>query len=145
MINYAYAQSKKGGTGIEIIVLASLAVIIVLLLGIFFKLGKTPNTPPDTVFFEEDEKDLSPCPLCRTMLKRGEKVHSVVYPGKDDRLVEIYGCPYCYPQNHDYKRVCPVCGVILSPQDLVYGRMFVSAGKKPHIHVNGCTSCMKRR
>ncbi|MBN2510130.1 MAG: hypothetical protein JXB03_07635, partial [Spirochaetales bacterium] len=71
--------------------------------------------------------------------------HSVVYPGNNDRLVEIYGCPYCYPQNSSCKRLCPVCGRELSPQDLVYARMFTSSGKKPHIHVNGCSDCLKRR
>lgn len=113
---------------------------------------------------------LKPCPLCSTMLRRGERLHSVVYSGgraqasgeetvstssvedvsdgsqqpkqvsKDDTLTYIYGCPYCYPANDQYPRYCPVCERKLGEKDYVVARMFA---KKPrnHVHVLGCTRC----
>ncbi len=132
-------------SAIELLILAALAVIIVLLLGIFFKLDRD-RYAPDTSDGIEDARETAetPCPLCNSILHRGEKVHSVLYPGKDERLVEIYGCPYCYPQRSSIERICPVCGRSLAPDDLVYARMFTASAHKPHIHVNGCSICMKR-
>jgi len=34
------------------------------------------------------------CPVCGTVLARDEQVKSAVYPGADDRLCYIYGCPH---------------------------------------------------
>jgi len=113
---------------------------------------------------------LKPCPLCNTMLRRGERLHSVVYSGgptqqrsheaaaasksenapedsrrserasKEDTLTHIFGCPYCYPANEQYPRYCPVCERKLGEEDYVMARMFT---RKPrsHIHVLGCTRC----
>ncbi|MGM0673475.1 MAG: hypothetical protein ACQETQ_02140 [Spirochaetota bacterium] len=113
---------------------------------------------------------LKPCPLCSTMLRRGERLHTVVYSGgraqtsaeeavstssvedvsqepkqpertsQDDTLAYMYGCPYCYPANDQYPRYCPVCDRKLGEQDYVIARMFT---RKPrnHVHVLGCTLC----
>ncbi|HUX50424.1 MAG TPA: hypothetical protein VMW73_06480 [Spirochaetia bacterium] len=90
---------------------------------------------------------LKPCPICRTMLRRGETVHSVVFGKKnEDTITHIFGCPYCYPQNSEHSRVCPVCRQELSPDGYLIGRMFERRGNgeeraKRHVHVLGCTEC----
>lgn len=98
---------------------------------------------------------LKPCPLCGTMLRRGETVHSVVFSGgtkaKDpdptrpaDYLTHIFGCPYCHPANSKHPRKCPVCGKIVPDDGYVIARMFDKPGKK-HVHVLGCTNCRRPR
>ncbi|MEE8440720.1 MAG: hypothetical protein V3S41_03295 [Spirochaetia bacterium] len=100
---------------------------------------------------------LKPCPLCATMLRRGETVHSVVFSGgtkpantsartdtvgtrTTDHLTHIFGCPYCHPANSKYPRKCPVCGKIVPDDGHVIARMFDKPGRK-HVHVLGCTEC----
>lgn len=105
---------------------------------------------------------LKPCPLCDSMLRKGETVHTVVYTGAkqkavgddetytvsqptvDESLVHMFGCPYCYPANADHPRVCPVCKDELESDDYVIARMFVRNRKK-HVHVLGCTRCRRHR
>jgi hypothetical protein len=96
---------------------------------------------------------LKPCPLCGTMLRRGETVHSVVFSGGKasgtaarpaDYLTHIFGCPYCYPATPDHRRECPVCNETVPDDGYVIARMFDKPGKK-HVHVLGCTVCRQRR
>lgn len=100
---------------------------------------------------------LRPCPLCGTMLRRGETVHSAVFSGgravstrsgsaarPADYLTHIFGCPYCYPANAEHLRECPVCGKTVPEDGYVIARMFDKPGKK-HVHVLGCTVCRDRR
>ena len=98
---------------------------------------------------------LKPCPLCGTMLRRGETVHSVVFsgganaekkgPGRTpDYLTHIFGCPYCYPANRDQPRLCPVCRKKVPDDGYVIARMFDKPGRK-HVHVLGCTACRRPR
>ena len=83
-----------------------------------------------------------PCPLCNTALAVGERVHSVVFPGKSDKLVEIYGCPHCRPTSGTAtaRRICPVCKQELDEKGYVVARMFERADRK-HVHVLGGTRC----
>ena len=100
---------------------------------------------------------LRPCPLCKSMLKRGETVHSVVYSGDGsqaeapasaagrsraapDAIAHLFGCRYCYPANSRHPRICPVCGNEVSADGYVVARMFERRDRK-HIHVLGCTEC----
>ncbi|MBU8913441.1 MAG: hypothetical protein KOO61_05410 [Spirochaetales bacterium] len=104
---------------------------------------------------------LKPCPLCGTMLRRGETVHSVVFSGGTkaanatttanttttrpaDYLTHIFGCPYCHPANPGHPRKCPVCEKIVPEDGHVIARMFDKPGKK-HVHVLGCTQCRRSR
>jgi uncharacterized protein with PIN domain len=108
---------------------------------------------------------LKPCPLCDTMLRKGETVHTVVYTGAkkkavgddqddgyetastssvEESMVHMFGCPYCYPANDDHPRRCPVCKDELDADDYVIARMFMRNRKK-HVHVLGCTRCRHRR
>lgn len=98
---------------------------------------------------------LRPCPLCRTMLRRGERVHTVVYSGAPprqgvarrgevrDAITHMFGCPYCKPGSSSATanaRICPVCRATLPKEAYVVARMFEREGRK-HIHVLGCTEC----
>jgi len=90
---------------------------------------------------------LRPCPLCKSMLRRGETVHSVVYSGdgsgtqsQPDTLAHLFGCRYCYPADGEHPRVCPVCGHEIGTEGYVVARMFERHDRK-HIHVLGCTEC----
>ncbi len=97
-----------------------------------------------------------PCPVCGSRLKKGQRIRSVVYPGResfkgvsplpaggigyDDRIVYIYGCPYCYPGNSNIKRICPVCKKEMAEGGYLMGRMWNRRGKN-HLHVQGCNTC----
>ncbi len=98
---------------------------------------------------------LRPCPLCKSMLRRGETVHSVVYSGEGERagasgehsarhtpdaMAHLFGCRYCYPANREHPRICPVCTNEISADGFVVARMFERRERK-HIHVLGCTEC----
>lgn len=129
---------------IQLIILFLTGVIVVWLLRIVIKQGgrrrvaarreATPQNAPGT-----------PCPLCGTRLTRGQRVQSVVYPGKTERLMEIFGCPNCHPRSGPAKtfRICPVCRQKLEETDYVVARMFERAGERKHVHVLGCTRCRK--
>jgi uncharacterized protein with PIN domain len=87
---------------------------------------------------------MKPCPLCGKMLRKTELVKTAVYPGNPDRIVHMFGCPFCYPGNSRYTRICPVCGTKLEYEDYVIARMFERRDRK-HVHVLGCTQCRKSR
>ncbi len=84
------------------------------------------------------------CPLCGSGLVKGERVKSVLFPGKPDSIMEIHGCRYCYPPNKKIKRICPVCKKELGSESVVIARVFERPGRK-HVHVLGCTECYKRK
>ena len=100
----------------------------------------------------ELEDDSTPCPLCGKALKRGERVHSVVYSQGEDRLMNIYGCPWCYPAHPagfrkpdpPRQRKCPSCGSPLKEGSFAIARVFERPGRKVHVHVLGCPSCRRR-
>lgn len=97
---------------------------------------------------------MKPCPLCGTLLNRGERVHTVVFSGGDsdrengrqdrnsrkDVLVHMFGCPYCRPPSEQARRYCPVCKHEIPPEGYVVARMFTGE-KRKHLHVLGCTEC----
>jgi len=83
-----------------------------------------------------------PCPLCGTMLTANERVRSAVFPGKEDKLMHIFGCPNCAPPDGSRKRICPVCGAALPAEGYLIARVFEKPGKT-HIHVLGCTGCRR--
>lgn len=80
------------------------------------------------------------CPLCGELLIPGERIKSRVNPGKSDRLMQIYGCPHCYPPNIQCKRICPVCRKEVPREGYVIARLFESPGRR-HVHVLGCSGC----
>lgn len=91
------------------------------------------------------------------MLRRGERVHTVVYSGASagqgvarrgevrDAITHMFGCPYCKPGSSsaaEHARICPVCRATLPDDAYVVARMFEREGRK-HIHVLGCTECRR--
>jgi len=125
--------------------------------------GKDQDGP--YIYPERTEKPQGPgfhrCPLCGTVLEKSEKVRSVLYPGKPDSMMEIFGCPYCYSGSIGSgpasatsmkkrsarrlkARLCPVCKKELPENGLVYARFFQSSERR-HAHVLGCTQCYTRR
>ncbi len=160
----------------EIGVILGLAILIIFLVSAIFALGKN-----DFYFLADKMADRSrrqfgvvkPCPLCGSMLEKGEKVRTKVFtvenPGKKqamgitDSLVHMYGCQYCdprdrladpepepnvipgpgHPVHSRPRRICPVCSQELGSKDHVVARLFEQDNKKPHLHVIGCTRCRK--
>lgn len=88
----------------------------------------------------DNSEKTKPCPLCGTPLKPGEKVHSVMYPGKPDSLMEIFGCPYCEKPDSRQTRICPVCKKEMEAESVLIARVFSKPGKT-HVHVLGCSQC----
>jgi len=84
------------------------------------------------------------CPLCGSKLADNKRVKSILYPGKPDSMMEINGCPFCYPVNSKIKRICPVCKKEVPKDGHVIARVFIKPNKK-HVHVLGCTGCYKRK
>lgn len=84
------------------------------------------------------------CPLCGSDLSGNKRVKSVLFPGKPDSMMEINGCPYCFPVNSEIVRLCPVCKKEVPGDGHVIARVFIKPNKK-HVHVLGCTACYKRK
>ncbi len=134
-------------------VLVVMAVIVGLLVYTLVRLGRSDYRLLANRMARKSRSQLEvlkPCPLCATMLRRGETVHSVVFSGSsprdrspsqsEDSLAHLFGCPYCHPANESHPRVCPVCSKRIPPDGYVIARMFEKPGRK-HVHVLGCTEC----
>ena len=98
---------------------------------------------------EKDERRIAipgerSCPLCSSVLAPGERVSSKLFPGKNDRIMHIYGCAHCWPATVSAPRICPVCGQALDAEGWVIARYFESPGRK-HVHVLGCTDCRSNK
>ncbi len=123
------------------LILMAIFVFLIIILQ-----NKKENTNSDSTF--DPEKSEKNCPICGCPLKRGETVHSHLYPGKPDGMMYIYGCPFCY-KNHPHlielknvKRICPYCKTSIPQNGWVIARVFEKPGKT-HVHVLGCTECRK--
>jgi len=92
----------------------------------------------------KDDSESTPrsCPLCGEILVPGERVKSRVNPGKGDKLMQIFGCPHCFPPNIECKRICPVCKKEVPREGYVIARLFESPGRR-HVHVLGCSGCRR--
>ena len=127
---------------IDTFVLVLSGVIIAVLLLVLFRFRRDAGDPGSSRRRTEPgtshESRTKPCPLCSTMLKPAWRVHSVVYPGKPDKLMHIFGCPVC--RNGEKKRMCPVCGQEVPKDGYVIARVFEKPGRT-HVHVLGCTRC----
>ena len=124
---------------------ASIIVLVLLLLGtllgilIVSLLRKSPFESKGREKKEGGDKG-SPCPICGSILTNGERVKSIVYPGKPDKIMHIFGCPLCYPSGQ--KRFCPVCVKEIEGEGYLVARVFEKPGKT-HVHVLGCSGCRK--
>jgi hypothetical protein len=98
-----------------------------------------------------DTSSLKTCPVCGSLLEKGQLVKSVVFQGGvksgniTERMSHIFGCPYCYPANNKNLRICPVCRQIIPVDGYLIARMFEKTGReRKHVHVLGCTACRVR-
>ena len=83
------------------------------------------------------------CPICSARLLHGERVKSSAFPsvgGETDRIMHIFGCPYCLTLDFPRDRSCPVCEKKLSPNAHLIARLFEKPGRS-HVHVLGCSLC----
>lgn len=131
-----------------VLVAVGLAVLVAAL---FLVLGAGRKKSPRTAAPEPEAAgalDARTCPLCGSVLLKGERVHSVVYATKtEDKLMEISGCIHCKPPA-TLRRLCPVCKKELRPGDVVTARVFErkneTGSRKTHVHVLGCPRCRQR-
>ncbi|MDR2759598.1 MAG: hypothetical protein LBB78_09475 [Spirochaetaceae bacterium] len=83
------------------------------------------------------------CPVCSARLPPGERVKSAAFPsmGKGkDRMMHIIGCVYCL--EGDRVRICPVCGSVITRDEILFARLFDKPGRS-HVHVLGCSRCRR--
>ena len=132
-------SSLSSSQVIEILVLIILLLIVFMLLIVFRQ--KKPAQSIGWRKGRKSEEKTRPCPLCGSRLKKGERVRTVVLPGKADTLAEVYGCKYCFCERPTAVRICPVCLKPVPKDGYVIGRMF---RERRHLHVLGCTQCRMR-
>jgi hypothetical protein len=151
--------------GSAYLVMTALAVLIIILILSLVRLGngtqksRSADIPwrsdaPDPA--EAGQQPRRPCPVCGTMIGKGETVHSVYYSKRgrsadghrlpvEEIHTEVYGCPYCWPAKSEHPRTCPVCRKTLSDDGYLVARTFRKPGRKDHVHVIGCTECKRVR
>jgi hypothetical protein len=105
---------------------------------LFFTYEKAVRTSRKKV--KTARKAKVPCPLCGTRLFEGERIHSVSFDLGKEKLMHIYGCPFCEYPGTGVKRHCPVCRREIPVAGFVVGRMWDKPGKT-HLHITGCTEC----
>ena len=155
---------SKHQVTIHTVVLFVLVLIIAYLLYTIVRLRKTDYSQLANRMAKKSRESLDvlkPCPLCNTMLHRGERIRTVVFSGDEksrheedlrpgqrvgtegrveDAIAHMYGCRHCYGSDAHADRRCPVCNDVLKDDDYVVARLFVRTGRK-HLHVLGCTRC----
>ncbi len=139
------AENRREGL-IEYAVLAALGTLI-LLLALFGTGSSRSGSSRSGSSAQTEVKEAEAfrhCPLCGSAMQRKEKVHSVLYPGGQDRMMDIHGCPHCYPPSPSVRRRCPVCSRELGNEEVVIARFF-QVEQRRHVHVLGCSSCYRRR
>ena len=83
------------------------------------------------------------CPVCGEMLAPGAMVKSKVFMRKGgDQMMQVFGCPYCWPDNTEYRRICPVCEKVIPRNGYLVARYF-SGPNRRHVHVLGCSGCRR--
>ncbi|MDA3957157.1 hypothetical protein [Oceanispirochaeta sp.] len=132
----------------EILIIILLFTILLALIISSLRSKNTEESPQsDSYSFYDETDDRHPCPLCEQGLNRGERVHSVIYNRGEDKLMNIYGCPWCYSKHpagyrepHRERR-CPSCKTLFKEGHFAIARVFERPGRKMHIHVLGCPAC----
>ncbi len=129
------------------------AVILILLLNLFFKYRKTnQNENKKTEIskrLESAQKKgiLVNCPICKSPLLPGEDLLTKVYRPMTvhDQLCTINGCPHCYPHpEQGIKRECPVCHKEVPLENgYLIARLFNKTSGKKNLIITGCMQCSK--
>lgn len=129
---------------VVVVVALLLAMILALLIGTLGRKGVHKKAPAT-----KSEGWREPCPICGSPLKKGERLHSVVFrdggsggqhgSGREE-MVHLFGCPHCYPPSEAIRRQCPVCRQTMPEDGHMIGRMWDKSHRK-HLHLLGCTIC----
>lgn len=83
------------------------------------------------------------CPVCCEKLTPGALVKSKVFKStSSEKVMQIFGCPYCWPENSEYRRICPVCEKVVPRGGYLLARYFEKPGHR-HVHVLGCSGCRR--
>jgi RNA polymerase subunit RPABC4/transcription elongation factor Spt4 len=143
----------------QYILILAIIIIAILLLWfgyfLFFRKGDTSggrNSPKSQSLRPRElgsPGEAQTCPVCSAKLEEGEQVKSVAFPpqnGGTDRFMHIKGCRYCLEGERRQNRVCPVCGNILTENEVLICRLYERQHpfmnkKRAHIHVMGCSRC----
>ena len=155
--------AKDRGEGIiEYLAIILLLILVIVLFISIFRFGKKDYQNLALVMAGRERKAfevLKPCPLCATMLRKGQTVKSKVIEiatsssgdkfaanrmGVKETIAHVFGCPYCWPYSSEHRRVCPFCKAELGQDDYVIARYFEKAQGRNHLHVLGCTRCRKK-
>jgi hypothetical protein len=144
-------------SSIETIVLIGSAIVVAILVYTLIRMQKNDFSMLADHMARRSRQGfevLKPCPLCETLLRKGETVHTHVFSGSRtgklgpgevrDSIAHVFGCPYCYPSSKTHPRICPVCRSSLGAEDFVIARFFERTDKR-HVHVLGCTRCRDAR
>jgi hypothetical protein len=105
--------------------------------------SQTPSAPTPAGMIKDSTSGSQFCPICSSPLKKGELVSTLTFPSAADRdrLMHIRGCVYCLRGGP--RRICPVCKADLRTDEMLIARMFDRTGRKPHVHVLGCSRCRR--
>ncbi len=113
---------------LKLLVLAALIALVSFLAWTLVRLRRTDYSVLANHMARRTRDQLHvmrPCPVCHSMLQRGERVNTIVYgKGEEDRIAHIFGCRYCFPHNPGHQRRCPVCDSVLAPDGYLIARMF---------------------
>jgi hypothetical protein len=131
--------------GIILILLISIIIALIILILASLLRGRDKYKSENIVQEPDKESQVSSgtlvlCPVCSSIIKKGDKIKTVAYSHGKEKITLIYGCPVCYPPKIDVKRICPVCKKELGKDGYLIGRMWEEKNKK-HLHIYGCTLC----
>lgn len=125
-----------------------ISILFLILILLFYSKRVNHSEPEQRI--EPKPPTGKPCPICHWPLQKNERVHSVIYRSKNDSIMHIYGCPYCYKDHPKAKfrkdsiRLCPACKKPLPEKGFAIARLFEKPGKN-HVHVLGCYRCRGKR
>jgi len=161
----ATEAGRFGEAAIEFFVITALLILVVGLILTMLRFGRNDFQDLALVMAGRERKAfevLKPCPLCSSMLRKGQTVKSKVieilpanshqtktrYAGNQmgikETIAHVFGCQYCWPGNPEHPRICPFCKTKLGFTDYVIARYFEKTQGKNHLHVLGCTKCRRK-
>lgn len=136
---------------VNIVILAGVGVFLLFLFYMFAYKPYASRKEYKNPRFRKDQQGtirekgvgMRKCPVCNEVLAPGMQVKSKLFSQKGrDRIMHVLGCPYCWPENTEFSRMCPVCAHIIPRNGYLIARYFEDA-KHKHVHVLGCSGCRK--
>ena len=157
-VNFSVEISNKVGyynSMDQVLELIIYAVIVTIFLSLFYFLIINPHLRKKEYKLSKYQKDqhgiqhkkqgngIRTCPVCNQGLETGMRIHSkLVRSSSGGQYMHIYGCPYCWPENTTYQRVCPVCQKTVPKNGFLVARYYEKRGAR-HVHVIGCSGCRR--